>query len=71
MSVEDNSDTAYKVKEFMRCEGMKTIQQQLGEYIKCLKEGIQFLTFKIYKVHARGFETFIRDIYLTLINTKL
>lgn len=38
VSVEDSSDTAYRVKEFMRCEGMKTIQQQLGEYIKCLKE---------------------------------
>lgn len=38
VSVEDSSNTAYKVKEFMRCEGTKIIQKQLGEYIKCLKE---------------------------------
>ncbi|GAB1598176.1 activator of 90 kDa heat shock protein ATPase homolog 1-like [Argonauta hians] len=38
VSVEDSSDEAYKVKEYMRIEGVRKMQTQLGEYIKSLKE---------------------------------
>ncbi|CAI9715076.1 of 90 kDa heat shock ATPase homolog 1-like [Octopus vulgaris] len=38
VSVEDSGDEAYKVKEFMRIEGVKKMQKQLGIYIRSLKE---------------------------------
>ena len=39
MSVKNDGDEAYKVKEFMRIHGAEKIKEQLGKYVKDLRDG--------------------------------